>query len=154
MSMYCTRCGTKAIDGDYYCRKCGAVVDHEGLEEVTEFPPVPRTERKLSAPQVIIDGEDDINWTAVLGFILGIISIVMCWTVVIGFFSGVLGLIFSILGRKSQKKRLAKTGIILNIIGEAISIMMGLYYVFLFRAVFSGPSPYIIEFDRQFRSFF
>ena len=50
--MYCVRCGTKAKDGDYYCRKCGAVVDHEGLEEVTEFPPVPRTERRPTTPQV------------------------------------------------------------------------------------------------------
>ena len=152
--MYCTRCGTKAKEGDYYCRVCGAVVDHEGLEDVTTFPPIPRADRKSVSAPILIEGEDDINWTAILGFILGIISVFMCWTVVIGFFSGVLGLIFSMLGRKSQKKGLSKAGIILNIAGGAVSILIGLYYVYLFQMMLSTSAPYIVEFERQFSRFF
>lgn len=150
--MYCTRCGTKAKEGDYYCRKCGAVVDHEGLEEVTSFPPVPRTERQPLTTPIIIEGEDDLNWAAIFGFVLGIVSIIMCWSVVIGFFSGVLGLIFSFLGKKSQKKKLAMAGIILNIIGAAVSIAAGLYYVYIFQSVFSS-STYAAEFGQQFSNF-
>ncbi|MBQ8995491.1 MAG: hypothetical protein IJ091_06715 [Oscillospiraceae bacterium] len=152
--MYCTRCGTKAKEGDYYCRKCGAVVDYDGLEAVTSFPPIPRTERNLSSSSSVLEGDEDLNWTSILGFILGLVSVFLCWTVAISFFSGVLGLIFSMIGRKSQKKKMAKAGVILNIIGSLVSIIIGLYYVYLIQSVFNSSIPYYLEFERQMQNIF
>ena len=149
--MYCTRCGTLAKEGDYYCRKCGAVVDHDGLDQVSSFPPVPRSARS-SASVKPYDGNPDLNWTSILGTILGVVSLLFCWSVILGFFSGVLGLIFCIVGRNSEKKKLSKAGIIINIIGAALSIGFGLYYLYFIRFFFDVSTPYIEEFGRQWQN--
>ncbi len=142
--MYCTKCGTKAKAGDYYCRNCGAVVDHAGLEQVTVFPPERRTAASMAAAaRAAAPGDEDRNWMAVAGLIFGIVAILLCFTCVFGFFAAVLGLIFGFFGRASQKKKTATAALILSVIGLMLSVGAGFLYLYYIRYSFNQLLPFL-----------
>ena len=67
---------------------------------------------------------------SIAGLVLGICSIVL--VVWFGFILGILAIIFSSLGLKRQRNGLALAGLITGCIGTLISLVIGLFYIFLF----------------------
>ena len=81
-------------------------------------------------------GNASKNWAGVMGMILGILSLVLCCIPYLSPFLGVGGLIFSIMGLKSQKKGMAVAGLITSIIGTIIALI----YVIILVFALSMPS--------------
>lgn len=136
----CPACGTENIDQAVFCSNCGFA-----------FGPSPSAYPPMSAYppgySFVKPGDRSKNWAAILGLVLGILSIPCCFG---GFFffnpnvyatlyipaiiSGVIGtagLIFSIIGMKSTKKGLA--------IGGLICAIVGLVMAALFAGIISTP---------------
>jgi hypothetical protein len=79
-----------------------------------------------------LDPEERMNkFYALLSTGLGILSLCAGLVPVAGTALGVAGIIFGILGRRSESKRLALAGIILSIIGVLTAII---YSILLYRA--------------------
>jgi len=76
------------------------------------------------------------NWAGVMGMILGILSLVLCCIPYLSPFLGIGGLIFSIMGLKSQRKGMAVAGLITSIFGTIIAII----YVIILVFALSMPS--------------
>ena len=149
--MYCTKCGTLAKEGDYYCRKCGAVVDHSGLEQVTSFPPVRRD--SFSSPadlNIPVPGDETRNWMAWLSLLLSVAGLLLFFTVLPGFFAGMLGIFFGIYARKSQKKKTAAAGLIISIIAVTCSVAAGILVIYYMRSFVADTSAFIYEIERLF----
>ncbi len=103
MGSFCSNCGNKLEEGDYFCRECGASVA--------------RTSGDYAAPTT--DGQsnatsNDTNGFAVGGFTISIVSLFLC-----GSFS-LIGLILSIVGLTQANKHggngkgLAIAGIVIS----------------------------------------
>lgn len=69
-------------------------------------------------------GDPSKNWAGILGMILGILSLLMCCLPYISIFFAIAGLIFSIMGRKSQQKGMAIAGLITSIIGLLVTAIL------------------------------
>ena len=83
-----------------------------------------------------LDPEERMNkFYALLSTGLGILSLCAGLVPVAGTALGVAGIIFGILGRRSESKRLALAGIILSIIGVLTAII---YSILLYRARFGA----------------
>ncbi len=84
--MFCVKCGAQIEDGTQFCPICGA----------TQEPPVqqPAAEPVYAQPVAAAAGEEPGKKKAIIGLVLGIVSIVLS-----GFFSTrVVGLILAIIG--------------------------------------------------------
>ena len=66
--------------------------------------------------------EDSKEGLGISGFTLGILSVVLSYTVVLGIFSSITGFVLCLVQQKKVPMKLARIGIILNIIGFVLSI--------------------------------
>ncbi len=149
--MYCTKCGTLAKEGDYYCRKCGAVVDHDGLDQVTSFPPVRRDSFAVPADaEIPAPGDETKNWMAWLSLLLSVAGLLLFFTVLPGFFAGMLGIFFGIYARKSQRKKTAAAGLIISIIAVTCSVATGVLFIYYMRSFAADPTAIIYGIERIF----
>lgn len=74
---------------------------------------------------------------AIVGMILGILSVILCWVPVIGLVLGIIALILSIKGLKNSKiinkgKGLSVTGISCGSVGIVVNIIYSIMYIILF----------------------
>ncbi len=74
---------------------------------------------------------------AIVGMILGILSVVLCWVPVIGLVLGIIALILSIKGLKNSKiinkgKGFSIAGISCGSVGIVINVIYNIMYIFLF----------------------
>lgn len=112
MAIFCGNCGNKLNDTALKCERCGTIVESNQVNTTTDK-----------------DTNVQTNGLAIAGMIIGIVSIISC-----GSFS-LIGLILSIIGLiKSKKinkagKSQAIAGIILNILGFGLSIIIVSLYV-------------------------
>ena len=60
---------------------------------------------------------------AVLGLIMGLVSVLGCFVPIVGVIPGIVGIIFSNMGRKSTARSMALVGLILSIIFLVVSIL-------------------------------
>lgn len=114
--MYCTNCGKEIKSTENFCGECGFPV--RGYQ--------PAQYREEQRADVQPANTDSGPWAAfaILGFILGLISICLCWTGPVGLLFALNALPFAIMGRKSTQRRgKALAGIILS------SIAMGLAFL-------------------------
>ena len=99
-------------------------------------------------------GDARKNWASVLGMILGILSIVPgCCYGPIGLILGAAGIVFSIIGMKSQKKGMSIAGIICGAIGA----FWGIFYILalLFGNSISDNMPdFYDNFESEFGKYF
>ena len=123
--MYCKKCGKMVEDGSAFCPYCGADL-REQLVEVND-----------NEEDVVVEAtpknEDNDPWRvfALVGFILGIVSLAGS-LLFLGLTTGVPGIIFSILGKKSNnpdKQAKAAKGLKLSIWGLIVSAVV---YIVLF----------------------
>lgn len=87
-------------------------------------------------PAPFVPGDPTKNWMGILAMIVGILSILICCVWYLSLILGGAGLIFGILGRKSQKKGMATAGMITGIIGLSIALIV---VIFVVAAVASLP---------------
>ena len=122
--MYCNKCGSYIPSKRTVCSNCGA--------------PVP--DPNAPAPVVEPEPEKRPNGIAVAGLVMGRLTIVLCWFPGIPFLTGLLGLIFSIAGlakKNARSKGAAVAGLILSIVGGALSVFM------LFALLIPGVAKYL-----------
>ena len=120
----------------------GKIEDLEKLQELKEAGTLSEEEFETEKYKVLNSDNDKLNndekssKRALVGFILGLCSIVAWFIPLIGFPVTVLGIIFSTLGLNSNRKSLSITGIVLSVIFFVITlinsitgaIMMSNYY--------------------------
>ena len=119
--MYCKMCGSQIPDGADVCNVCGAVQKKQNSADnstiVSESSPIRET-----------TAEDIFAIVSVSASIAGLFF---------GFIMMIVGLVFGILGRKSQKyPGFAKGGIIVSIIGIVLRIVVIIVCVVLFLGLF------------------
>jgi uncharacterized membrane protein len=69
---------------------------------------------------------------AIVGFVMGILSLVFCWIPFSNFYLGAPGLVLSILGKKSATKiEYAMKGFTLNLVGIIINVLVVIAYIAL-----------------------
>ena len=136
--MYCKNCGAEISENSAFCPNCGAKVAVEQQPTNYEYNPYQQySEPKRSGAKV---------WDvfAIIGFVVGIVSIASCWNP-FGFSYSIYGIVLSALGKKSTSINhfgKAKTGLVLSIIATAISIIAYIIYLVL---VYSGEFYYLFE---------
>lgn len=79
----------------------------------------------------------EVEKGGVLGFILGILSIVFCWIPIVGVILGVLGLIFSIKQNKKSPNWMSISGLVLSIIGIVINVLLWIVSMIMWSALSS-----------------
>ena len=110
--MFCQHCGAEATEGQVFCASCGARLDEEVVVTTATANHVP-TQSKC--------------WTvfANIGFGLGLGSLILFWVYTLSVCTAPIGLVFSILGTKSNTSGgRAKSGIVLSTIALALSIIV------------------------------
>ena len=83
------------------------------------------------------ENENITDTNAIVGMILGILSVILCWVPVIGLVLGIIALILSIKGLKNSKiinkgKGLSVTGISCGSVGIGVNIIYSIMYIILF----------------------
>ena len=83
------------------------------------------------------ENENITDTNAIVGMILGILSVILCWVPVIGLVLGIIALISSIKGLKNSKiinkgKGLSVTGISCGSVGIVVNIIYSIMYIILF----------------------
>jgi len=149
--MYCKKCGCLLRDDAKFCEFCGTKVDEdtekkEELKEDINDDPFKNDNPFNDEPvfEVKEEKKQAKCWGifAKVGKIIGIVTISCCWIPMVAFVSGTYGIVFSILGMRcydEESKKGAKNGLILSIIGAAISFVVYIIII-LFAAV--GASSY------------
>ena len=120
--MYCKNCGKENSNDAKFCSYCGHELEHDEIkvEIVDDYGSTNK-------------GEEAKCWAifAQVGKILGIISLACCWIPGLGSATGIHGIVFSALGRRSEKE-IAKVdsilGLKLSIIGTALSVTFSIVY--------------------------
>lgn len=119
--MFCRICGKEVADDVRFCPYCGADLSEQMTEEVVD------------AVEATSENDDNGPWKvfALIGFILGIVSLAGS-LFFIGLTTGVPGIVFSILGKKSNnpdRQSQAAKGLKLSIWGLIVSVVV--YIVFI-----------------------
>ena len=81
--------------------------------------------------------ENITDTNAIVGMILGILSVILCWVPVIGLVLGIVALILSIKGLKNSRiinkgKGLSVTGISCGSVGIVVNIIYTIVYIIIF----------------------
>lgn len=141
MSKKCINCGAELDDDQLFCDDCGTkqvIEPQPKSKKEKKSKSVPQqTTISESDKQAIIQAEADAKarleakkvekakkqeerknnpkHLAVASLILGIISYLSIVTIIIPIATSILGIIWGVKGRKSEKKKIAIAGIVLNI---------------------------------------
>lgn len=105
MAKYCVNCGTKIEDEDRACFNCGTMV--EGMEK-----------------KIVKEKNKDTNYFAISGFILSIVSTVLCCSMfnIVSLGLSIAGVVNSKIYK--QGKGMAIAGIIISIIPLLLAIVL------------------------------
>lgn len=136
--MFCKNCGNEVKEGRF-CPNCGTEVAEPENKVSVEGPAIKEVKVKYDVDSNEKSGRREKF--AVTGFIFGIISLI---TSIVGNFIPplpVLGLVFSGLGKKSEKEDKAKTGFGLSLAGLIIGMVQ---YIISLLFVFGVYCSYII----------
>lgn len=129
--MFCKYCGKKLEDDAKFCSNCGAKVEKE---YDYSYQSAPKDETEY---QDVNQKKPAKVWSvfAKVGRILGIVTISLCWLPYFAFIVSIPGVTFSILGSRAIDEESIdnrKKGLVLSIVGGAISLILYIVCVFLF----------------------
>ncbi|GEM_PF-1615574 len=165
--MICNKCNASIPDDSSFCPACGSPIErHEEQQayipiqtvQPTYIPVQPTMPPQMmtSYAPVPVNENSKMNWAAITGFILSLIALCSFWLGLIPFIFAVTGLIFSILGAKSDKKGLAIAGIVISVVAMVIAVAVVFLALGTFRYLTNNPdifSGYADEFERAFDEF-
>lgn len=120
---YEVKADTTATQNNYY-------------QDNTQVPPYQPQYADYSQPQ---QPQNQSNPLAVVGLVMGILSIVFACCYGIGIIFGIAGIICSALSKKKGKSGVGTAGLICSIIGTVLSVLMIIYFVAIFAYAFSDP---------------
>lgn len=83
--------------------------------------------------------KNQTNILAIVGLVLGILSIVLSCCYGIGILFGIAGIICSALSKKKGKSGVGTAGLICSIVGTVFSVLMIIYFIAIFAYAFSDP---------------
>ena len=143
--MYCRQCGNKLSETANFCEVCGTkVIKNEEVieevvypEEVIITPSEENNEPTVIEEKAVVesyDNEDNGPWKvfAIIGYVYGIVNLVMMLIPFVSFAAAIDGIIFSALGKKSKKQhKYAKTGLTANIVACAINYVWSIVFYIL-----------------------
>lgn len=116
--MFCKHCGKVYPSFSKFCTHCGAANENylnDNNDIVLEDKNADRGPFKVFA---------------IIGFVVGVISICFSWVPVLPFFTCWVGIVFSFLGIFSKRKKVfAIIGLSLSIIAVVIGIIAFIYYI-------------------------
>lgn len=163
---YCTYCNAQNPDDAVFCSVCGknftpgepdAQVPPQTpqynappMPPVNPLPPVAPYGMPPIPPK---PGDPSKNWMAITGMVLGILSIFpgcCIWYLALVF--GVGGIVFGILGLKSQQRGMSIAGIITGAIGLLFGLFV-LIFVVAFASSFTYSDFYNDFYDEFYRYF-
>ena len=127
--MYCKYCGKEIADDAKFCPNCGAGINQETIQPVTQVNDEPSQQKPAK--------KDNVGFIicAILGLVLGILSIVLFWDRLIIILICIPGIILSCIGIKSKTfKAAAIIGLVFSIIGT----IMACFALLLYNAVVVG----------------
>jgi hypothetical protein len=108
---------------------------------MTDTPPVPETPATPPAAPAYAPAPAGPKQTqSIVGFILGIASIVFSWTGILGLAAGIAGLIVSNKAKKSEPGAPAwmhTLGLVLSIVGIVLSVLLGIFQLIALIAYFA-----------------
>lgn len=83
------------------------------------------------------ENENITDTSAIVGMILGILSVILCWVPVIGLALGITALVLSVKGLKNSRiinkgKGFSVTGISCGSVGLVVNIIYSIMYIILF----------------------
>lgn len=104
--MYCTKCGNELTGGEKFCSKCGRPINNGNIQNK--------------------GNEEKTSSQAMIGFILGLCSIVAWFLPIIGYPVTITGIVFSSKGMKSSNRGKAIAGLTLSIIFLIFTIINSL----------------------------
>lgn len=123
--MKCTVCGTEAEAGVKFCPYCGANMEQQPQTANAQISEAPQTVYNANGTVASAQATPSKNnGFATAGFVLGLISFCCCSLCGIG---TILGIIFSILGLKSERKGFAIAGLVLSILAIVSTIVSWLW---------------------------
>ena len=149
--MYCESCGSFFPDGQAYCTMCGKeapFIAKPGTTAQTILPdePVQAVKIPIEPAQPVNQQNNDnpdfeqsvqlptpkkyiINYTARVGLIAGIISVVAVYIPYTGIVPAIIGIIFSLLGMRKVSERGGKGNCIAGLILSGVGIALWLLTV-------------------------
>lgn len=83
--------------------------------------------------------QNQSNALAIVSLVMGILSIVFACCYGIGIVFGIAGIICAVVGKKNGTSGIRTAGLICSIIGTILSVLMILYVILVFAAVFTNP---------------
>ena len=132
--MFCVKCGKELEDGTKVCPECGTVLDSYASGDSTgDSYNYTYSDQGQNGSQYSYNGGQEPyqqpakgngNGFAIAGFVLSLVSILACCLYYVAIPCAVLAIIFSVLGRKSAYRGLAIAGIVIGIVGLAITLML------------------------------
>lgn len=150
--MNCTRCGKEIPTDALFCGSCGEKVIVQtvptnqvpnptitpGVIPVNQVPnPTPNVVVPVNEEKLTIKG----NGTAIASFVLSMLGLVGSLIPILGLIIGILSIIFGATSLKSQRKGLAKAGLIIGIIVCILSLV--LWGIMIYLGVQEGEFDYI-----------
>ncbi len=117
---YCTKCGAENNDADNFCSSCGANLIEQAAQAERE-----NVERIHTSE--IYEEEHATPWAtfSIVGFVLGIVSLVFCWIPFSNIYFGGTGLVFSSMGKWSKTNSdKAKLGFTLSLIATIANFVI------------------------------
>lgn len=144
---YCIYCNAQNPDDAGFCSVCGKSFTPGGtdvqLSPAPQYgappvpPAVPMPPSPYDMPPVLPkQGDPAKNWMGITGMVLGILSILLCCLWYLSLIFGLGGLIFGILGMKSQQRGMSVAGIVTG----AIGLLLGLFILIFYVAISNSPS--------------
>ena len=118
--MYCSSCGSLINEGQSFCANCGAPVAPAVVQET----PVVQAQPVSPAPVKKSKG------FSIAGFIIGLETLAFSWIIFVNALSvvtGLIGAVFSIIAlvrKKCGLKVLAVIGLIANVVGLVLSVLL------------------------------
>lgn len=108
--MKCRNCNAELLPDAKFCTKCGAKVESNEAREV-----------EVVENSNVKNNKGDTK--ALVGFILGLCSIAAWFIPLFGYPVTITGIVFSVMGLKSNDKGKATAGLILSVIFLAITLL-------------------------------
>ena len=146
--MQCKHCGALLKEGANFCEHCGAAVKQElyqEAEDVAEIQVLETNEETEPRDQTMDEAswrddttfeETSRNSKAVASLVLGIIAVLFCGLPIIGVPVSIIGLVLAMGSKKHGASGLATAGLVLNIIGLVLSVLVFLSACLLIQPLF------------------